>query len=228
MIKKNEEKKAKKWYSTWWGIILIVFGSLIVLSIIIGATSDKNNNSNCNLTSANLSCPTLDCSTCPIKTETKTITEKIYVCADLTEVTNIDDCKTEEQKEIDNSDYDLVVTVNNVRAARSVGDYSLEDLKSDEQFIIVDFSIYNKEIENGFEFNPNLILVEDSEGYSYSYSWDSSQLSKYWGGMTGVTIEYNTKKSGELAFVVPKSEKYFTIIVKSFTGTEGKAQFSLN
>ena len=41
-------------------------------------------------------CPELDCSNCPVKTETKvetkTVTEKIYVCPDLTEVKNKEDC----------------------------------------------------------------------------------------------------------------------------------------
>jgi hypothetical protein len=223
--------KIKSWYKTWWGIPVI--GVSLILIIILFSVLNKDCSCPENeLNESITSCPDLNCSTCPVKIqtkiETKTIIEKIYVCSDLTEVTNVDDCKTEEQKEIAASNYNLAITINKARIARSIGEYSLENLKSDEQFIIVDFSIYNKELTNGFEFNPNLILLEDSEGYSYSYSWDSSQLSKYWGGMTGVTVEYNTKKSGELAFVVPKSEKEFTLIVKSFTGTEGKKQFNIN
>lgn len=215
------------WYKTWWGIILIVFGSLIVLSIIVGSTGN-----NCETNSEDKICPALDCSTCSVKTETKIetkiITEKIYVCQDLTETSNKDDCKTEEQKTIENSDYALVITINNFRTARSISNYSLENLKSDEQYLIVDFSIYNKELENGWEFNPNFVQVEDSEGYSYSYSWDSPSLSKYWGGMTGVTVEHNVKKSGELAFVIPKSEKNFTLVVRNFFGVVGKVQFDLD
>ena len=123
---------------------------------------------------------------------------------------------------------DLIITVNNIRTARSIGDYSLEDLNSDEQYLIVDFSIYNKDLNEGYEFNPNWVLVEDSNGYSYSYSWDSSQLTKYWGGIAGVTVEYEAKKSGELAFVVPKSENSFTLVVKDFYGVKGKKSFSIN
>lgn len=215
--------KNKMWYKTWWGIILIIFGALILISIIAGSTGD-----NCEINSEDKVCPTLDCSTCPVKTDTKTVTQKIYICSDLTEVTNLDDCKTEEQKTIDNSDSALVITINNFRTARSISDYSLENLKSEEQYLIVDFSIYNKELENGWEFNPNFVQVEDSEGYSYSYSWDSPNLSKYWGGMTGVTVEHNVKKSGELAFVIPKSEKNFTLVVRNFFGVVGKAQFALD
>jgi hypothetical protein len=231
-------KKTKEWYKTWWGVPLVVFGFILLFFLIIGINSlNKSVNSvDCNQLNQNqfsiADCPKVDCSTCPIKIETKietkTITEKIYVCSDLTEVADVNDCKTEEQKIIDASNYNLVITINKVKIARSIGDYSLESLSSDEQFLIVDFSIFNKRLEDGFEFNPNLILLEDSEGYSYSYSWDSPQLSKYWGGMTGVTVEYNTKKSGELAFVVPKSEKEFTLIVKSFTGTEGKKRFNFD
>ena len=158
----------------------------------------------------------------------KTTIEKVYVCSDLSEVQDKNDCKTTEQKEVEISDFDLVTTINNVRTARSIGEYSLESLNSEEQFIIVDFSIYNKGLQDGYEFNPNWILVEDSNGYSYSYSWDSPQLSKYWGGMTGVTVEYNSKKSGELAFVVPKKEKQFTLIVRDFFGVQSKVKFSIN
>lgn len=227
-------KNKNNWFKTWWGIPLIV--GILIFVIILFSVLNKDCNcpeySEMELTEKIDNCSELDCSTCPIKIETKienkTITEKIYVCSDLTEVTDVNDCKTEEQKVIDASNYNLVITINKVRVARSIGDYSLESLSPDEQFLIVDFSIFNKGIEDGFEFNPNLILLEDSEGYSYSYSWDSSQLSKYWGGLTGVTVEYNTKKSGELAFVVPKSEKEFTLIVKSFTGTEGKKRFNFD
>lgn len=35
---------------------------------------------------------TADCSTCPVKTQTKTITQKSYVCQDLSEATNKEDC----------------------------------------------------------------------------------------------------------------------------------------
>lgn len=186
----------------------------------------------CTQVSCQTNCPELDCNACPVKTETKvetkTVTEKIYVCSDLRQVKSANDCKTAEQKEIESSTSDLIVTVNDVRTARSIGDYSLETLKSDEQYIVVDFSIYNKGLEDGYEFNPNWVLVEDSKGYSYSYSWDSSQLSKYWGGMAGVTVEYNAKKSGELAFVVPKSETKFTIVVKDFMGVKGKKAFTLS
>ena len=37
-------------------------------------------------------CPKLDCSTCPIRIETKTVEERIYVCSDLTEVKHKEDC----------------------------------------------------------------------------------------------------------------------------------------
>jgi len=41
-------------------------------------------------------CPELDCSACPVKTETKvetkTVTNTVYVCSDLTEVKNMNDC----------------------------------------------------------------------------------------------------------------------------------------
>ncbi len=39
-----------------------------------------------------LECPQVDCSICPIRTETKTIPNNIYVCQDLTEVKNKEDC----------------------------------------------------------------------------------------------------------------------------------------
>ncbi len=164
------------------------------------------------------------------KIEPQTVTETIYVCPDLTETKDKDDCKTDEQKEIDSSNYELVVTINSVKTARSIGEYSLENLSSSEQFVIVDFSIYNKGqglMGQNYEFNPNYVLIEDSNGYSYSYSWESASLDKYWGGMTGVTIEYESTKSGALAFVVPKTEKNFTLIVKDFTGINGKKEFSI-
>lgn len=174
-------------------------------------------------------CPKLDCSACPVKTETKietkTVTNIVYVCSDLREVRNKDDCKNTEQREIESATSDLVITINNERSSASIGSYSLENLQNGEHYVIVDFSIYNKGIEAGYEFNPNLILLEDSRGYSYSYSWDSSQLSKYW---EMVSIEYNTKKSGELAFVVPETEKEFILVVNDFSGVKGKKTFSLN
>lgn len=172
-------------------------------------------------------CPELNCADCPVKTETKTVLEKVYVCSDFTQVKSLEDCKTQEQREIESSKYPLVTTINGVRTANSIGSSSLEVLKPNEHYLVVDFSLYNKEIEEGYEFNPNNVLVEDSQGYSYSYSWDSPSLSKYWGGMTGVTIEHNKKKSGELAFVVPKSEKEFTLVVRGFLGVKSKKSFSL-
>ena len=55
----------------------------------------------CSAVESQANCPELDCSACPVKTETKTVTEKIYVCSDLTQVKSLNDCKTAEQKEID-------------------------------------------------------------------------------------------------------------------------------
>ncbi|MFH1916775.1 MAG: DUF4352 domain-containing protein [Nanoarchaeota archaeon] len=188
--------------------------------------------SKCSLANvAELSNEPINCSACPVKTETKvetnTVTEKIYVCSDMREVKTANDCKSTEQKAIESSSDNLVLTINSARTARAIGDYSMETLKSDEQYVIVDFTIYNKELEDGYEFNPNWVLLEDSKGYSYSYSWNSPNLPKYWGGMAGVTVEYQQKKSGELAFVVPKTEKKFTLIVKDFTGVNGKKTFTL-
>lgn len=221
----------------------LVFGVLLISIIVLSGCSQTvvkyqcadgsfvDSATSCSSVSCKTDCPQLDCASCPVKTETKvetkTVTNTIYVCADLTQVKSLNDCKTTEQKEIETSSSDLILTINGVRTARSIGDYSLEELGSDEQYIIVDFSIYNKGLEKGYEFNPNWVLVEDSKGYSYSYSWDSSQLSKYWGGMAGVTVEYNSKKSGELAFVVPKAEKQFTLVVKDFLGVKGKKTFSV-
>ena len=102
------------------------------------------------------------------------------------------------------------------------------DLYAKPEFHYLEMELIVKGLEKGYEFNPNWVLVEDSKGYSYSYSWDSSQLSKYWGGIAGVTVEYNSKKSGELAFVVPKVEKQFTLVVKDFLGVKGKKTFSVS
>src|SRR3989338_5978457 len=50
----------------------------------------------CSSVSCKMDCPQLDCASCPVKTETKveiqTITNAIYVCTDLREVKNKDDC----------------------------------------------------------------------------------------------------------------------------------------
>ena len=210
---------------------IIFFGILIIVLLINGCSQQTPTGNVVKETVTQFVCPdgsvVSNKEDCP-KIETKTVTNTNYVCADLTQVKSLNDCKTSEQKEIETSNSDLVLTINNVRTARSVGEYSLENLKADEQYLIVDFSIYNKDLEKGYEFNPNWVLVEDSKGYSYGYSWDSPQLSKYWGGIAGVTVEYNSKKSGELAFVVPKIEKQFTLIVKDFSGVKGKKTFSLN
>ena len=176
------------------------------------------------------SCPQLDCNLCPVKTETKvetkTITEKIYVCSDLSQVKSLNDCKTEEQKNIDSSSYALIITINDARTTRYISDYSLDDLNSNEEYLIVDFSLYNKGISDGYDFNPNFVLVEDSDSYSYDYSWDSSSLSKYF---PMVEIGLNEKKSGELAFVVPKDETEFTLIIKDIFGsTKSKKTFIVN
>jgi hypothetical protein len=188
----------------------------------------KESANDCSNTFCPNDCPELNCNPCPIQKEIKIVTEKVYVCSDLTEVKSINECKTEEQKYIESTNSDLVISINDARSANLIGQYSLENLSLNEHYLIIDFSIYNKGLEEGYEFNPNWILVEDNKGYSYSYSWDSSQLSKYWGGMTGVTVEFESKKSGELAFVVPKSENEFTLVVRDFLGTRGRKSFNLN
>jgi len=50
----------------------------------------------CSSVSCKTDCPQLDCASCPVKTETKvetkTVTNTVYVCSDLSEVKNKDDC----------------------------------------------------------------------------------------------------------------------------------------
>lgn len=215
-------------------LALILFSScsqtLVKYQCIDGSFVDSANL--CSAIECKIDCPKLDCAACPVKTktiiETKNITNNIYVCADLRQVKSLNECKTAEQIEIETTSSDLVITINDARTAHSIGDYSLENLGTDEQYLIVDFSVYNKGIEDGYNFNPNWVLIEDSKGYSYSYSWDSAQLSKYWGGMAGVIVDYNSENRGELAFVVPRTEKQFTLIVKDFNSVKGKKKFSLN
>ncbi|MCK9319905.1 hypothetical protein [Methanoculleus sp.] len=98
----SKEKSSKKWYKTWWGIPLIVLGSILLLCLIIGINSLNKlvKSKDCNQSIQNqfsiTDCPKLDCLTCPTKIETKTeintVTETIYVCSDLTEVQNKEDC----------------------------------------------------------------------------------------------------------------------------------------
>ena len=110
-------------------------------------------------------CPELDCSNCPVKTETKvetkTVTEKIYVCPDLTEVKNKDDCidtdsegwyevktftgsspKTTESFKINSNKWRYTLT------CTGIGEYSMYNLEikklSDGQPSQVDFKMMAK------------------------------------------------------------------------------------
>lgn len=177
----------------------------------------------------NITCPELDCSQCEIKTitETKTEIKKVYVCSDLREVNSINDCKTTEQKEIDSSDYDLIITINNAYLTKTIEDsaYYFDKLKSDERYLIIDFSIYNKGIRDEYTTNTNYFVVEDSDGYSYEFSWDSYLLRKYIGQ---VNIEQDTKKSLQLAFIVPKNEKNFTLVIQEWGNILSKKSFTVS
>ena len=165
-----------------------------------------------NYKKSDITYPELNCPECEVKTIIEI--QKIYVCSDLRQVSSIDDCKTIEQKEVDNSEYDLVITINDAYLTKSISDYSIEDINSDEKYLIVDFSIYNKGIDE-YISNPNYFLIEDSEGYSYGYSWDSASLRKYVGT---VNIDKNTKKSMQLAFIVPKNETKFILVIQGVFG----------
>jgi len=172
-------------------------------------------------------CPKLDCNICSSKTEIKTITNTIYVCADLREVNTKEECSLSEPSQIDSSIFDLNLIINSFRTTDAIGEYSLEKLTSEQQFLIIDFSIINTTLDDGWTLNQGFISIEDSKGYSYDMSADSQQLSKY-GGNMNIVIQKNEKKSEELAFVVPITEKDFTLIVNDFSGIRGKIKFSLN
>ena len=69
------------------GLFFVVLFSAIVL---IGCSTESTT------TCLRADCPKLDCTTSPLKTETKietkTVTNTIYICSDLREVRNKDDC----------------------------------------------------------------------------------------------------------------------------------------
>lgn len=113
-------------------------------------------------------------------------------------------------------------TVNSARKTNYISDYSKP--KSGFTYLIVDFSIKNIEIVEGYSFNPNNVEVEDDKHYTYSYSWDSPNLDKYF-DMT--SIAKGRTKRGELAFEVPKDAESFTFILKSHMWGKGLAYVNL-
>jgi len=86
----------------------LIFGVLLISIIVLSGCSQTvvkyqcadgsfvDSASSCSSVSCKTDCPQLDCASCPVKTETKvetkTVTNTVYVCSDLSEVKNKDDC----------------------------------------------------------------------------------------------------------------------------------------
>ncbi len=108
------------------------------------------------------------------------------------------------------SNKEIEFIVHSIRKTYYISEYDEAD--EGKVYLIVDFSIKNIGDEDGYYFNPNNIEVEDENHYTYSYSWDSYNLDKYF---DDTTVELGRTKRGEIAFEVPKISNKFIFILKS-------------
>lgn len=105
-----------------------------------------------------ISCPELDCSVCPAKvetkTETRTVTNTIYVCSDLREVEDKSDCIPEGDKSIS-------TTIN----SHTISDTSWRG-EADEGY---EYHTFDLTVRNGGVTKLLMIdfKIKDSKGYIY-------------------------------------------------------------
>ncbi len=118
------------------------------------------------------SCLKLDCSTCPVKMETKTVKEPIYVCPDLTEVKDKKDCINADSE----GWYDVITlhgsgqtTTQKFHITGNEWRYSVKCDLSTAGYNIV---IYDK---NSKHITMNLMVPcnDQFEEYSYVYQGDN-------------------------------------------------------
>lgn len=102
------------------------------------------------------------------------------------------------------------LTVNSVRKEKYIDEYFTPE--EGIVYLIVDFTIRNIGLEEGYSFNPNYVSVQDEDFYSYDYSWNSFSLQKCFDVST---IDLGQTVRGELAFEVPEDSERYTFILKS-------------
>ncbi len=184
-------KKEEKIPIGYWivgGIVLLFFIFSMGL-LLTPSESNKLNLKNCtNLlqnSSVSINCPKLDCSTCPVKTETKietkyqTITK--YQCSDGTVKDSLSYCPQPNSTETSTEDEPTLHTINKTV---SKGNFSLTVTSvgfDNTGKYIINFTVKNRSSDSEY-FQPSAIAIVDSKGNQYdvkhSFDYPVSTLSE--------------------------------------------------
>lgn len=174
-------------------------------------------------------CPSTDCSTCPVETETKvetkTVTEKIYICPDgETEVKDIEDCTAQFLSEADYGLGDELEAGDfkwkfvKYTTASEIGEDimgTFMGVKADGEFLIVDVEVENVG-KSAKYLMESFVRIIDEQGREFSADVTAAFYLKPQGSSLSFDIvNPGIVKKGKIVFDVPSGLKIAKIRVSS-------------
>lgn len=177
-------------------------------------------------------CPKLDCASCPVKTETKVVTNTVektlYICPDTkTVVSNVVDCKKEFYgnvtykftDEIIAGDFKWTFLTNKQQKSFASGNMFIPSYVADGNYLIIQVEVENvgKQAEH---FDNSLMKLLDIKGREFIS--DNSATAAYNGQSSfvlfsgfGDTINPGIIKKGYVVFDIPENLEDLKIVVIS-------------
>jgi len=158
----------------------------------------------CSKVSCQTDCPELDCDSCPVKTETKTVEKEVikYQCSDGTIKDELADCHAVEEPEVEElSDYETSKHLINKKQTRDSFEFTVKYAGFDGTDYKVEFEVKNIGSESEY-FQPGAIAILDSDKNQYDVGYSSDYTVST---MSNTILAGVTKKGFWLFEDIPKN-----------------------
>jgi len=138
--------------------------------------SFKDSQESCSEVSCQTDCPELNCDSCLVKTETKTIEKEVikYQCSDGTIKDKLADCPAVEEPEVEElSDYETSKHLINKKQTRDTFEFTVKYAGFDGADYKVEFEVKNIGSDSEY-FQPSAIAILDSDKNQYDVGYSSN------------------------------------------------------